>query len=157
MKKAYPILVLIFIFCLCACGENEKDNVVTESSEIRVDTEEYNVAEDDLVHRDFGDSAIQADKGSNITITIKNALDELDSIYVHNCKTGEDIKLPVSRTVDYPVEDGGYYRVYAVTVTGEFTDLSDSAAVSHVNGAELTGGMSLGSDAAFMITGPAQK
>ena len=93
-----------------------------------------------LVFRNYGDNAVHADEGSIINISIKNDLNYLDSIYVGNCRTGEEVKLPVLRTVSYKVEESGDYYAYAVTVEGSFADLSDSIGITHSYSTQQVGG-----------------
>jgi hypothetical protein len=85
----------------------------------------------DLVYRDYGSNAVEIDANSTIIIDLSSLrdTDDIEGIYIYNCVTKQTIRWEFADTIEYKSEQGGTYLIYAMTVDGEFIDLSDKASV----------------------------
>jgi hypothetical protein len=85
----------------------------------------------DLVYRDYGSNAVQIDANSTIIIDLSSLsdTDDIEGIYIYNCVTKQTIRWELIDTIEYKSEQGGTYLIYAMTIDGEFIDLSDKVSV----------------------------
>ncbi|MCR4584583.1 MAG: M56 family metallopeptidase [Lachnospiraceae bacterium] len=108
-----------------------------KDSNIRVMIEDFMIADadiGDLLYRDYGDTAIQAEKGCRIIIdtTETDVNYKLGTVHIVRCGTDDDVELPVSDKVSYLIEEDGSFYVYAVDPDGDVKDMSGCVAVEHV-------------------------
>jgi hypothetical protein len=103
---------------------NHSEKILTLSGNIFAN---YN----DLVYRDYGSNAVEIDDNSTIIIDLSSLsdTDDIEGIYIYNCVTKQTIRWELVDTIEYKSEQGGTYLIYAMTIDGEFIDLSDKVSV----------------------------
>jgi len=114
---------------------NTSDFTLTFCGEVQTNS-------NDLVYRDYGSEAVRVDGKGTIIIDLSGLNSEdIDGIYVYNCDTQTSAKLTFSNTIEYEIEQAGVYLIYAITTTGEKTDLSGNVTIQQdvmTNGTGIT-------------------
>jgi hypothetical protein len=85
----------------------------------------------DLVYRDYGSNAVEVDDNSTIIIDLSSlsSTDDIEGVYIYNCVTKQTIRWDLTDTIEYRSEQGGVYFIFALTVDGEFIELSDKVRI----------------------------
>jgi hypothetical protein len=85
----------------------------------------------DLVYRDYGSNAVEVDDNSTIIIDLSSlsSTDDIEGVYIYNCVTKQTIRWDLTDTIEYISEQGGVYFIFALTVDGEFIELSDKVRI----------------------------
>ena len=135
-KQLYPVYVIMSMICLCACGQ--KAAVPPTGTDVQASVSEDALVPgpekqdyEDLIY--YGETSIWIAKDDKITVNLAflENIDDLESVCVRNCMTGQNIELPVEENVTFTSEKDGTYYVYAVTDAGDTIDRSDKIGYTH--------------------------